>query len=285
MTNLKFINESLLKETIKENIILEAIDANNINLLADQIEKLSGVINSSMSSFASLKTALNQAENEANQAVTNPKKSGDIIAKIISFYSKIWNFISNDLKALSRLPAMRDFFDPTKTQDDNSILSSNPKAEEIKQQIVAALKNDNSPWFKKALATLTKNTNFVSDIPYLNTEQFIQEFMNTPRSTLKAALEGVSNQIRSVQNPEAVSKTLTNADPKDTQGKAAPEIEQSFRSAQAELNKLYDKFVSQLGEKGQVPDNQVKLKQLIVNSFMANETPEALSKKVQEEIK
>lgn len=285
MINLKFINENLLKETIKENIILEAVDAKNINLLADQIEKLSGVINSSMPSFVSLKTALNQAENEVNQAATNPKKSGKTLAKIVSFYSKIWNFVSNDLKALSRLPALRDFFDPSKTQDDNAVLASNPKAAEIKQQITAALKSDNSPWFKKALAMLTKNTNFVSDIPYLNMEQFIQEFMSAPRSTLKAALEGVSGQIRSVQNPEVISKTLTYIDPKNVQAKAAPEIEQSFRSAQSELNKLYNNFVSQLGEKGQNPENQVKLKQLIVNSFMANETPEALNKKVQEEIK
>lgn len=285
MTNLKFINENLLKETIKENIILEAIDAKNINLLADQIEKLSTVINSSMPSFVSLKTALNQAENEANQAATNPKKSNEVIAKIVSFYSKIWNFVSNDLKALSRLPALRDFFDPAKTQDDNSVLSSNPKAAEIKQQIIAALRSDNSPWFKKALAKLTKNSNFVSDIPYLNMDQFIQEFMSSPRSTLKAALEGVSSQIKSVQNPETISKTLTYIDPKGIEQNAAPEIEQSFRSAQAELNKLYDNFVSQLGEKGQVPENQIKLKQLIVNSFMANETPEKLAAKVQEEIK
>lgn len=285
MTSLKFLNEKLLKETIKENIILEAVDSKNINLLADQIEKMSGLINTSMPTFQTLKTALSQAENEANKAATNPEKSRDTIGKVISFFSKLWNFLANDLKGLSRLPAMRDFFDPAKNTDDNSTLATSQAAQDIKNQLTSALKTDNAPWFKKALATLTNNQNYVSEIPYLNAAAFIDEFMQTPRKTLKAALESVSSQIQSVQNPEGISKTLSNTATQPVSPEAGKDVAQQFQSTQTELNKLYNSFIAKLGDKGKSPDNQVKLKQIIVNSFLQNETAESLEKKVESEIK
>jgi len=286
MSNLKNLNEQILKQTIKENIIFEAIDSKNINFLADQIEKMGNLINSSMPTFQTLKTALSQAEAEANKAATNPEKSKDTIGKVVSFFSKMWNFLSNDLKGLSRLPAMRDFFDPAKNTDDNSTLATSPNAQDIRNQLMSSLKNDNSPWFKKALRLLTNNQNYVSDIPYLNANSFVDEFLQTPRKTLKTALESVNNQIKTVQNPEVVSKTLaTPATGTEASTGGTQDVAKQFQATQTELNKLYTSFVEKLGDKGKVPDNQVKIKQIIVNSFLQNENAETLEKKIQDEIK
>jgi hypothetical protein len=107
-----------------------------------------------MPSFNSLKQAIQAAEADVNSAVSDPKKAADITGKVISFYSKIWNFLSNDLIALSRLPAMRDFFDDQKNPDQNSNLNASPNIKDVRTQLITALKSDDSPWFKQIRESL-----------------------------------------------------------------------------------------------------------------------------------
>jgi len=287
MNTLRDLNQKILKETIDSNLVLkklnEAIDTQNLKVLADQLEKLNGLVSNVMPSFNSLKQAIAKAETDINSSVSDPKKSRDITGKVVSFYSKMWNFLSNDLITLSRLPALRDFFDDKKTPDENAILGNSPSAQEVRKQIMTALKADNSPWFKKALAMLSNNPNYVSDIPYLDINLFSSEFVNLPKKQLKTSLEQINSQIKQIQNPENVTNQITN--PKSTQQQNPSELKDVFNKTKVELNNLYKHYENELGEKLNSTNAQVLLKQLIVNSFVENQTPEQLDSKIKSEFK
>lgn len=287
MNSLKSINQKILDETINANLILknlnEAIDAKNIKLLGDQIEKLNSLVSNVMPSFNSLKQAIQAAEADVNNAVSDPKKAADITGKIISFYSKIWNFLSNDLIALSRLPAMRDFFDDQKTPDQNSNLNSSPNIKDIRTQLITALKADDSPWFKKALAMLSNNPNYLSGIPYLDINNFVNEFISLPKTQLKDSLEKINAQIKQIQNPEAISNQLTNQ--KQDQTQKETNIKPLFDKTKTELNNMYQFYAKSLGEKLKSENAQTLLKQIILNSFIENQTPEQLDAKIKDSFK
>lgn len=287
MNTLRDLNQKILKETIDSNLVLkklnEAIDTQNLKVLADQLEKLNGLVSNVMPSFNSLKQAIAKAETDINSSVSDPKKSRDITGKVVSFYSKMWNFLSNDLITLARLPALRDFFDDKKTPDENATLGNSPSAQEVRKQIMTALKADNSPWFKKALAMLSNNPNYVSDIPYLDINLFSSEFVNLPKKQLKTSLEQINSQIKQIQNPENVTNQIAN--PKSTQQQNPSELKDVFNKTKVELNNLYKHYENELGEKLSSTNAQVLLKQLIVNSFMENQTPEQLDSKIKSEFK
>lgn len=287
MNSLKSINQKILDETINANLILknlnEAIDAKNIKLLGDQIEKLNSLVSNVMPSFNSLKQAIQAAEADVNNAVSDPKKAADITGKIISFYSKIWNFLSNDLIALSRLPAMRDFFDDQKTPDQNSNLNSSPNIKDIRTQLITALKADDSPWFKKALAMLSNNPNYLSGIPYLDINNFVNEFISLPKTQLKDSLEKINAQIKQIQNPEAISNQLTNQ--KQDQTQKETNVKPLFDKTKTELNNMYQFYAKSLGEKLKSENAQTLLKQIILNSFIENQTPEQLDAKIKDSFK
>lgn len=287
MNSLKSINQKILDETIKANLILknlnEAIDTKNIKLLGDQIEKLNSLVSNVMPSFNSLKQAIQAAEADVNSAVSDPKKAAEITGKVISFYSKIWNFLSNDLIALSRLPAMRDFFDDQKNPDQNSNLNASPNIKDIRTQLITALKSDDSPWFKKALAMLSNNPNYLSGIPYLDLNGFVNEFVSLPKTQLKDSLEKINAQIKQIQNPETVSNQLTNQ--KQDQTQKETNIKPLFDKTKAELNNMYQFYARSLGERLKSENAQTLLKQIILNSFMENQTPEQLDAKIKDSFK
>lgn len=285
MNSLSFVNQKLLKETIDSNLILkklnEAIDTKNIKLLGDQIEKLNSLVSNVMPSFNSLKQAIQAAETDVNTAASDPKKAKDVTGKVISFYSKIWNFLSNDLLALSRLPALRDFFDDQKNPDQNSVLNSSPNIKDIRMQLINSLKSDDSPWFKKALAMLSNNPNYLSGIPYLDLNGFVNEFVSLPKTQLKDSLEKINAQVKQMQNPEAVSNELLKQSPEQKETNIKP----LFDKTKTELNNMYQFYAKSLGEKLKSGNAQTLLKQIILNSFIENQTPEQLEAKIKDTFK
>lgn len=289
METLKEINEKILKETIESNLVLknlnEALDTKNLKVLGDQLEGLNNLVNTVMPTFNSLKQAIQQAERDVNIAVSDPKKAKNVTGKVISFYSKLWNFLSGDLVALSRLPAMRDFFDDKKTPDENSTLNNSPDVQNVRNQILTALKSDNSPWFKKALAMLTNDPNYLNSIPYLDLNAFATEFTSLPKKQLKDSLEKINSQIKQIQNPEKISNDIAKPVQSNSDQTTTSDIKTLFNRAKGELNNMYKHYESVLGEKLNSETAQTLLKQIIVNSFMENQTPEQLDAKIKDSFK
>jgi hypothetical protein len=289
METLKEINAKLLKETIESNLVLkklnEALDSRTLHILADQLEKLNSLVKNTMPSFHSLGLAVAEAEKDANLAVSNPKKARDVIGKVISFYSKLWNFLANDLIAISRLPAMRDFFDDKKTPNKEATLNDSPDVETIKNQLIEALKSDNSPWFKKALAMITKDPSYLNSIPYLDMNRFVIEFTSMSKKQLKETLEKINSQIKQVANPEKISNEIASNKSGEGSSSSNQNLKSTFDKAREELNNIYKHYGSILGDKLESGNAQELLKQLIVNAFMHNQTPEQLEAKVKSTFK
>jgi ribosomal protein L22 len=273
MYSLNEINKKMIQEEIKSNLILdslnEALNTGNLQIFASAIDKLDNIAKTSLPTFKSLQTAIQLAEKEVNAYAVDPKKSEQILPKVITFYSKIWNFLSRDLQVLAKLPALRDFFDDTKTQDQNATLAQSPDAENVKRQLIAAIKNDESPWYKKAIASLTKNPQIISSIPYLNINMFIQEFMMTPKQNLKTALESASGAVKQAPAPEVATKNII---PTTLQGQGSPqsqptpEAESAYKEALDGLTKLYTTLETKFQIKGAEGDKL--LKQIILDGFM-----------------
>ena len=168
MVTLKDLHDNLLKEELKRDYFLsklnEALDTGNLQLAVEALDKAEDLISSTLPSVKSLKTALSNAKSDTRKLIRikNKKKAAETTAKLVTFYSKMWNFLSRDLPALTKL-LLRDFIDDS--VPENKKLGTMPDSADIRVAIIEALKNDQSPWYKKLLTFVTGSSKYVNAVP------------------------------------------------------------------------------------------------------------------------
>ncbi len=180
MLSLKKLHESLIQQEIKQNYFLytlnEAVKKGTVDELSGLLSEIGNLIDST--NIKSLKTALTlaQADSKRVPRYTDSREAEKAILKIITFYSKIWNFFNQDMnKIIANLGSFH--------KNDKALNTSNA-ADFIKRSILRLIIEDDSPWYKKALSTITNDISFTSEIPYLNIASFVDELMNKTKEEL-----------------------------------------------------------------------------------------------------
>lgn len=189
MVSLKQLHENFINEEINNNYFLrnlfEAIDANKINKIADSIDKLEDVANKLKN--GAIERAMLEARTAANKVITaSGEEQDEILTNLIGFYSKITNFFKTDLPALQRV-TLKDFF--SDKTPDVAKLTDQDNDKQIRAILRKALTTDS--FFGKILGRFKLTSQLASAVPYLNIEDFIQTFMTTPKSELKANIAAV----------------------------------------------------------------------------------------------
>jgi len=189
MVTLKQLHENFIDEQIRENYFLntlfEAIDAKQITRVADSIDKLEVVAEKFQNKV--LDAAMLDARKDAKLVATARAGTQEtIIANLIGFYSKITNFLKVDLPALKRVN-LKDFF--SASTDPGAKLIDDLDAKNIKKVLRMALTTDS--FFGKILGRFGLTSQKVSAVPYLKIENFIQNFMTTPKSELETNINAV----------------------------------------------------------------------------------------------
>lgn len=156
-------------------LIVEKLDTATISKIVDAMNGVETALSSVLGKLPSLKTALDKAEQELTVLVSggswyelnpgnNPKKTGKMLAKAMSFYQNLTSFLRQDLPVLlkSRIVA-----DARATPDQ-------PVGPKVVPAFIQALKinwgNRQGGFFKKLFAG--------SDVPYLDNNAFAQELSN-----------------------------------------------------------------------------------------------------------
>jgi hypothetical protein len=194
MVTLKHLHENLIREELEKNYFLyqinEALNTGNNKLAIAAFFKVKNLISKTMPKFKSLKVALSEAENDADNVFTikDENEASNVIAKLITFYSKFWNFLSEDLPALISF-YFRDslsnediadnvsLYDALKIEMGGKEEKTYKKFKNLRSLIYNAFIEDKSPWYRKVLTSITGNDEYIRTVPYLNLNDFADEFM------------------------------------------------------------------------------------------------------------
>jgi hypothetical protein len=209
------------KELLESQILIaEKLDTATISRIVDSMNSVEEALSSVIGKLPSLKAGLDKAEDElvtlvSGKAGNNPKKTGKMLVKALSFYQNLSSFLRQDLPVLlkSRIVAS------AKANPDQ------PVGPRIAPAFLQALKinwgNRTGGFFKKLLAG--------SDVPYINNNSFAQELSNlsfnelleltkvgqTPAVATQAQINQVASQMaqQPVSSPAASTGTpdTTNA--------------------------------------------------------------------------
>jgi hypothetical protein len=150
-------------------LIAEKLDTSTISRIVDSMNGVEEALSSVLGKLPSLKSALDKAEEElvvlvSGKAGNNPKKTGKMLVKALSFYQNLTSFLRQDLPVLlkSRILA------PAKASPDQ------PVGPKITPAFIQALKinwgSRSGGFFKKLFAG--------SDVPYLDNNLLAQELSN-----------------------------------------------------------------------------------------------------------
>ena len=216
MVTLKDLHDNLLKEELKRDYFLsklnEALDTGNLQLAVEALDKAEDLISSTLPSVKSLKTALSNAKSDTRKLIRikNKKKAAETTAKLVTFYSKMWNFLSRDLPALTKL-LLRDFIDDS--VPENKKLGTMPDSADIRVAIIEALKNDQSPWYKKLLTFVTGSSKYVNAVPYLDLDAFAEDFLNLTKEEFGNAIFAIASRVNSLTKPSTFTRTVAAATP------------------------------------------------------------------------
>lgn len=158
-------------------LIVEKLDTATISRIVDSMNGVEEALSSVIGKLPSLKAGLDKAEDElvglvSGKAGNNPKKTGKMLVKALSFYQNLTAFLRQDLPVLlkSRILA------PAKATPDQ------PVGPRIAPAFLQALKinwgNRQGGFFKKLFAG--------SDIPYIDNNSLAQELSNLSFKELEA---------------------------------------------------------------------------------------------------
>lgn len=218
MVSLKKLNESLVLQEIKQNYFLNALYEASMGGAAGQdpgeyigqkIEELESAVSRVFpaSKFPSMDAALKKAKTRATQYLTikNSAKKIKILGNIMKFYSNISNFLQKDLANLYRTSQdFKTFFDKLDPQNPiDKIISLERTNKEvlkyleqkgsnlpewnpgkIRKFVAARFTEDDSPWYKQAADFFLGSTIFRQGIPFINLDQFLDEFMKSTREEI-----------------------------------------------------------------------------------------------------
>lgn len=158
-------------------LIVEKLDTATISRIVDSMNGVEEALSSVIGKLPSLKAGLDKAEDElvglvSGKAGNNPKKTGKMLVKALSFYQNLTAFLRQDLPVLlkSRILA------PAKATPDQ------PVGPRIAPAFLQALKinwgNRQGGFFKKLFAG--------SDVPYIDNNSLAQELSNLSFKELEA---------------------------------------------------------------------------------------------------
>ncbi|NBP15580.1 hypothetical protein EBU95_14470 [bacterium] len=260
MATLKKLHENLIKQEIKRNYFLnmlnEAINIGNVKAIIDPIEKMESIVK--QMNFISLNFAFERALADAKKiaVIKDNSLASELVTKITVFYSKIWNFLSKDLPILKRIN-LKDFFENAEPDDR---LAGHKDASEIKKIIREALIEDNSPWYRIALAYIRKDSSWVSAIPYLNIDSFVNEFMSMEKKELEESIN-ITKRIKG-------SPFITDTDEIDSESDTKPEGSKAVTDLVLAVDKLVDEL------KTKFPDiaDKITRKKVAELLFVKNKT-------------
>lgn len=215
MVTLKQLHENLIQEELEKNYFLhqinEALSTGNNKLAIAAFFKVKDLIKKTMPKFKTLKAALSEAENDADSVFTikDQDKASNVIAKLITFYSKFWNFLSEDLPALITF-YFRDslsnesigddvrLYDALKIEMGGKEEKTNRKFKNLRNLVYNAFIEDKSPWYRKVLTSITGNDEYIRTVPYLNLNDFADEFMLMNMGKLRKLISSI-DEIKSLK--------------------------------------------------------------------------------------
>lgn len=150
-------------------LIVEKLDTATISRIVDSMNGVEEALGSVLGKLPTLKAGLDKAENElvslvSGNAGNNPKKTGKMLVKALSFYQNLSSFLRQDLPVLLRSRILND----AKANPDQ------PVGPRIAPAFLQALKinwgNRTGGFFKKLLAG--------SDVPYIDNNGLAAELSN-----------------------------------------------------------------------------------------------------------
>ncbi len=206
MVTVRQLHETLIREEIKQNYFLsainEALNTGNLQIAVTALDKIDDLAAKALPDATSLQTAIEKARKDAMKLLKTKDKeeASEITAKLVTFYSKMWSFLSKDLPALSKL-LVRDFLKPTTPGD--TLLYTIPNINEFRETLTDALTNEESPWYRKIIAFLSGSKDFISAIPYINIETFVNEILTMKKDDFLAAIGIAQSKSSATMTPQA----------------------------------------------------------------------------------
>lgn len=158
-------------------LIVEKLDTATISRIVDSMNGVEEALSSVIGKLPSLKAGLDKAEDElvaliSGKAGNNPKKTGKMLVKALSFYQNLTAFLRQDLPVLLKSRVLA----PAKAAPDQ------PVGPKIAPAFLQALKinwgNRSGGFFKKLFAG--------SDVPYIDNNSLAQELSNLSFGELEA---------------------------------------------------------------------------------------------------
>jgi hypothetical protein len=208
-------------------LIVEKLDTATISRIVDSMNGVEEALSSVIGKLPSLKAGLDKAEDElvglvSGKAGNNPKKTGKMLVKALSFYQNLTAFLRQDLPVLlkSRILA------PAKATPDQ------PVGPRIAPAFLQALKinwgNRQGGFFKKLFAG--------SDIPYIDNNSLAQELSNLSFKELEALTKvgqtpGVLTQAQvnqvaaQVVNPPSTPSSPSPGNPPQTSSREQEDLD------------------------------------------------------------
>lgn len=150
-------------------LIVEKLDTATISRIVDSMNGVEEALSSVIGKLPSLKAGLDKAEDElvtlvSGKAGNDPKKTGKMLVKALSFYQNLSGFLRQDLPVLMKSRILG----PAKAAPDQ------PVGPKIAPAFLQALKinwgSRSGGFFKKLFAG--------SDVPYIDNSSFSQELSN-----------------------------------------------------------------------------------------------------------
>lgn len=212
MVTSRQLHESLILEEIKQNYFLnalnEALNTGDLHVAVQALDKIENLASDVLPTVNSLQIASEKARKDALKLlkIKDRVEASEITAKLVTFYSKIWSFLTRDLPSLTKLLA-RNFL--KSSTPGNTPLFTVSNLSEFRETVIEALTDDESPWYKKIIAYLSGSAEYVSSVPYLNINLFVDEFLKMTKDEFVTALNTVTSQANSTIRPLAFTNVLT----------------------------------------------------------------------------
>jgi hypothetical protein len=290
MVTLKELHESLVLydnnqkyylHSLSENILKRAVDyvrgsseetesgpelGEAINILSSYMTGLNAT--KTIFPFPSLKNAVGEAQADATKAIRAGKEDRNFYGiKIQKFYRHMKNFLSS-LKKFPMLSSPFKDFITSPSVPNNFILKNHPQSKDVENLITNYFTGDagmGARIFKK----ISGSSIFSNQVPYLDFDQFINDFMGQTRNQIVQRMNQAANAA--LMTDDQLQNALNQIEQEKIQAAQAQAQEQQRLEQVASLNKdaetVFVEFNKILNDLSNLTGNQ----QITTNANIRNE--------------